>query len=326
MNEFLNALKEDLTDRRLLPYIVVAAVALIAAIAFAELGGGSSSSSATLAPHAPAGVEAGALALTTVHGSNALAETTSGSAQQRQGASRNPFTLLPGAVAPGSEAGKPSSGGSGSKGSGSESSSGSGKPSESSTPSTGSGSSGTGKEPSSGSKSGSSGGHSQPPKAKTVYQVSVLFGEPPAPSGSPASELKPYENLKLLTPLPSSKEPLLVFRGVSDKGKLATFTVAGETILHGEGKCLPSAFQCQAIQLRAGKSEQVQYLPPDSQTVQSYELRLVSITPIEASAAKVASLWHAQSHAGMQVLRRANLLEIPGLSVTALAGVLVSAA
>jgi hypothetical protein len=156
-----------------------------------------------------------------------------------------------------------------------------------------------------------------------VYQVSVLFGEPSPGTPSEGSGLKPYENLKLLTPLPSKQEPLIVFRGVSDHGKRATFTIAGETILHGSGKCLPSAYQCQAIQLRAGQSEQLQYLPPGSQAVQSYELRLVSITPAAASAAAVASLWRGQSRAGMTVLRRANLVAIPGLSLTSLAGVLV---
>lgn len=320
MNQFLNDLKEDLRDRRLLPFVVLAGVALLAAIAFTELGGSSSSSSVAPPSHALVGAEASGLALTTTHSSSALAETTSGTAQQRQGASRNPFTLLPGAVEAGAST-SPSS--SSSKGSGSESSS-SGKSGESSTPSTG-GSSNEGSAPPAGSKSGGSGGHSQPSKPKTVYQVSVLFGEAPTAAGTEGAELKPYENLKLLTPLPSSKEPLVVFRGVSDKGKLATFTVAGETILHGEGKCLPSAYQCQAIQLRAGKSEQLQYLPPGSQAVQSYELRLVSITPVEASAAKVASLWHAQSRDGMQVLRRGNLLAIPGLSLTPLAGVLAPA-
>jgi len=315
VNAFLNDLKEDLRDRRLLPFVVLAGALFLGAIVFVVLGGGSTSATPTAsAPHRPLGIEAGSLAVTPVVATNAVAETTSGAGQQRQGASRNPFTLLPGAVVPG-ESGSGSGGGSSSGGSSPSSS----EPS----PSSG-GSSPQPQEHSSGSKSGGgSGGHPKSSKPKTVYQVSVLFGEPTTGAPSEGAGLKPYEDLKLLTPLPSKQEPLIVFRGVSGHGKLATFTVSGETILHGSGKCLPSAYQCQAIQLRAGQSEQLQYLPPGSQTVQSYELRLVSITPAQASAATVASLWRGQSRAGMKVLRRTNLVALPGLSLTTLAGVLV---
>jgi hypothetical protein len=321
MNEFLNALKEDLRDRRLLPAVVVVGALLLGALAYAVLGGGSSSSTPVAAgPHRPPGLETGTLAVTasTASSSNALAETTSGvAAQQHQGASRNPFALLPGTVVVGAVS-SPSGGGS-------SSSHGSSHETASAASSGSKGSSGSSPEPhehSSGS-GGGSGSHPAPSKPKTVYQVSVLFGEASSTSPSEGNQLKPYENLKLLTPLPSSKEPLLVFRGVSGGGTRATFTVAGETILHGDGKCLPNAYQCEAIQLKAGQSEQVQYLPPGSQAVQSYELRLVSITPSEASSAKVASLWGGQSKAGMEVLRRSNLLAIPGLSMSSLAGVLV---
>ncbi len=45
MNDFLNSLKSDLLDRRLLPILALVGVALIAAVAYAVLGGGSSTSS-----------------------------------------------------------------------------------------------------------------------------------------------------------------------------------------------------------------------------------------------------------------------------------------
>ena len=52
--------------------------------------------------------------------------------------------------------------------------------------------------------SGKHSGGSKPSKPKTVYQVSVLFGEAAAGSSSEGGAgLKPYENLALLTPLPS---------------------------------------------------------------------------------------------------------------------------
>jgi len=154
--------------------------------------------------------------------------------------------------------------------------------------------------------------------------VDALFGEVPAgakTSPAPAT----YDNVRLLTPLPSSKVPLLVFRGVKASTKSATFSAAGEAILSGDGVCEPNPYHCETISLKAGQVEQVQYLPPGSQTVLSYELRIVSIGTVKASAAKVATLWRSQSEAGLEVLRAAYLLSLPGLRETSVAGVLVPA-
>ncbi|HTQ68685.1 MAG TPA: hypothetical protein VMI13_08330 [Solirubrobacteraceae bacterium] len=325
VKDYLHSLEEDLRDRRMLPFVALVGVAMLAAIAFVILGGSGSGGSSSSAPSAavsvsPAAGEVRGLSLTTTNTSAAVAETTSGTADQHHGSSRDPFALLPSAIAAEAKA---------ANGSGSSGSSGSSGGSSGSEPSGGS-SGGSEPSPEGSSKSGGSGnsggsgksGGSKPAKPKKLYQVSVLFGEI---TGSTPSEngLKPYENLALLTPLPSKAEPLVVFRGVTNGGKTATFTVASETILSGPGKCLPSALECQAIQLKAGQNEQLQYLPAGSQSVQSYELRLVSITPTSASAASLASLLSHQSKAGLEVLRRANLIAIPGLGASALAGVLV---
>ncbi len=329
VTDYLHALREDLRDRRMLPLVVLAGVAMLGAIAFLILGGsGAGSGSVTASPGSSASTGPGettALTLTPAKTSNAVAETATGAPQQHLGGSRDPFTLLPSVVAAEAKAASSSSSGSsssaGSSGSGSSTSASSAGGSSSSGESSPGGSSKSG---GSGSGSGAHKGASKPSKPKTVYQVSVLFGEAVAGSLSEGgSGLKPYENLPLLTPLPSKEEPLVVFRGVSDGGKTATFTVAAETILQGQGKCLPSAFQCQAIQLQANQNEQLSYLKAGSQNVQTYELRLVSITPSAASAATAASLFSHQSKAGMEVLRRANLIAIPGLGMSSLAGVLV---
>jgi len=336
VTNYLHALKEDLRDRRLLPLVVLAGAAMVGAIAFVILGGsggGSSPSSASTAAPVSAGAsETSSLALTHAATTSAVAETTAGTAVQHKGGSRDPFTLLPSVVAAEAAlaAKNASARSSGSSGSSSSSSGGS---SSSETPSSGSGSSGTSGSSSEGSSKsgGSSGGKgsggksggSKPSQPKTVYDVSVLFGEVSAGSSGQGAGLTPYESLKLYTPLPSKDEPLVVFRGVTKGGKTATFTVAAETILQGAGKCLPSAIQCEAVQLQAGQSEQLQYLKPGTQNVQSYELRLVSITSSKASKASVASIVHEQSKAGIEVLRRANLIAIPGLGMSSLAGVLV---
>jgi hypothetical protein len=326
IKDYLHSLEEDLRDRRMLPLVALAGVAMLGAVAFVILGGsGSGSSSGT--PSAgvsvsPSIAEPTGLALIPATTATAAAETTSGASEQHKGGSRDPFALLPAAIAAESKAASSatSSGSSGGESSGASSGgsqpAGGGESSEGSPKSGGSGGSGSG-------GSGGKGGSSKPSKPKTVYQVSVLFGETQGATPGEGAGLKPYENLALLTPLPSKQEPLVVFRGVSKKGKTATFTVAAETILSGPGKCLPSAFQCQAIQLKAGQNEQLQYLPPGSQSVQSYELRLVSITPSSASAASLASFLSHQSKAGMEVLRRGNLIAIPGLGMSSLAGVLI---
>jgi hypothetical protein len=152
--------------------------------------------------------------------------------------------------------------------------------------------------------------------------VAVQFGQLPVSATTP---LTPYENLKLLTPLPSSSLALIVFRGVTAGGKSATFTVVGEAILHGQGKCLPSATQCEAIDLQPGKAEQLEYLSPETGQVLSYELQVVSITSEKASSAAVKYALHGESKVGRELLSHDGLLAIPYLHYSADSGVLVFA-
>ena len=116
---------------------------------------------------------------------------------------------------------------------------------------------------------------SAPAKPETVYHVAVQFGVIPVGLTAASAQLVPYANLKRQAPLPSAKLPLVVFRGVTAGGKSATFTLVGEAILRGVAKCLPSASQCQAIELKTGQSEEFEYLPPTGAAV-TYELQLVA--------------------------------------------------
>jgi len=154
--------------------------------------------------------------------------------------------------------------------------------------------------------------------------VAVLFGVLPAGATPQATPLTPYENLALLAPLPSAKEPLIVFRGVTAGGKSATFTLVGEAILHGDAACLPSATQCEAIDLRAGESEQLEYLSATGQSV-VYELRVVAIVSSKASSAAVRSILRGESKAGRELLHHAGLVAVPDLRYSSQAGVLVFA-
>lgn len=149
--------------------------------------------------------------------------------------------------------------------------------------------------------------------------MAVLFGVP-----ATGTALTPYENLKLMTPLPSGAQALIVFRGVTAGGKSATFTLVGEAILHGTGACLPSASQCEAIDLHTGQTEQLEYLSTSGQ-VTSYELKVVSITSDKASSAAFKDALHGVSKAGRELLSHDGLEAIPYLHLSATAGVLVFA-
>jgi hypothetical protein len=310
MSDFLNSVKADLLDRRLLPVVALVVLALVAAIGYAVLGGGSSNSTPTAAvTSGPASSTAG-ISVSQVTPEQAVAETTGGISQQNRGTAHNPFKPLPEAKA------KTATVTTGSTSSPSSSTS-------SSTSTTGSSSQGSG-----GAGVTTPSTPSKPAKPKTIYHVAVLFGlvaQGTTLGAITGTELTPYENLALLTPLPSVKQPLIAYRGVTVGGKSATFTVVGETILHGDAACLPSESQCEAIDLQTGKSEQLEVITDAGQPL-TYELRVVSIASSQASSAAVKTLLRGESNAGRSLLGHDGLVAIPDLRYSSSqAGVLVFA-
>jgi hypothetical protein len=312
MKSFLQSLRSDLLDRRFLPVLALLGVALVAALAFAVLGGGSSTSSTPPVTGASTGVTgpAGAVAISQAPAANeAVAETTNG-AHPHAGAPRNPFTPLPSTKAKSAAVASSSS--------------------SKATPASSSGSSSShpsGSSTSSGAASPSTPAKPSPPKpkpkpAQKVYKVDVLFGA--APVGTPPQNipLTAFDNLTRLSPLAVNGEAPLVFTGVTIGGASAIFTVVREVFLHGPAVCYPSASQCQAIQLAPGQSEELEYTLPSGQTL-VYRLQLVSITAVKASAAKAAGAFHATSHAGRALLRSAGLSALSGLRYSTDTGVIV---
>ena len=318
MNELFAQIKEDLTDRRLLPIVAAVCALLVAAIAYAVLGGGGGSSSPVRPLPAPAALPPG-IAVTGATAAKAVAETTDGYKQQKQGSARDPFIPLTG-PAPASTSAAASSPLTAS----SSASSSTPASTPSSESSGGSGSS----EPAKPSKPKST------PKPKTVYDVAVKFGEVPPGVTPELAQLTEYMKLKLQTALPSVQQPLVVFRGVTAHGTSATFTLVGEAILSGTGACLPSPQQCQAVDLKPGEIEQLDYLPPSGPST-VYELRVLSIEGhvAKASSAKAsAARRHGDSaswgvsKAGEKLLRKAGLFALPFLRYSSDPGVLVFAA
>jgi len=311
MTDFLKSLKADLTDRRLLPIVALVLVVLVGAVAYATLSGGSSSSSPTTATVTPSTSAAGGLAVVQAEGgpNQAIAETTNGATVQRHGVVHNPFALLPAAAKEAAAAAAKTAASSASSSSCS---------SAASSSKSGVSTSGGESTPTSSSKP------SSPAKHKTIYQVAVQFGPLPAGVLPANAELHSYLALSKPTPLPSSKDKLIEFLGVTVTGsnKSATFLLSGEVILHGEGACLPSATQCRMIDLKAGKSEQLEYLSESGQ-VTVYVLRVVSIESSNASSASVSSVLRSQARTANRLQGSDGPLRVAGLRFSSQAGVLV---
>lgn len=130
----------------------------------------------------------------------------------------------------------------------------------------------------------------------TTYRVNFHFGEEGA--------MRSYTNVARLTPLPSSDNPFFVYLGLADDGKSAIFLVDGTAEVSGDGKCQPSADDCQQVALKVGDTEFLD-MPSGTAGTVEYTLTLKSIkkstTATKASAAKARA---RESKAGREYLRQ----------------------
>jgi hypothetical protein len=296
VRDFFSGLKEDLFGKRLLPFLIVLGVVLVAAVAYAVVGG-SSSAPTPVTASVPAGASAAVGDVTVTQApanpNQPISETTEGTSKQHHGIAHDPFTPLPGAnKAPSASTASSSS-------------------SPSTTPSAGS----TPSAPSSGGTTPTTPKETTPAKPKVYihYHVTAQLGVVPVVAeGAPAqpAQLKTYPDMALDEPLPGKANPQLVYLGVVLRtGKEALFGLTGAAILHGSGSCQPSATQCQAIDLQVGQSERLEVVEADGSTV-TYELKLVSIgkTVSTASTARVRDAFRAQAKAARELARRAPQL------------------
>jgi hypothetical protein len=293
VRDFFVSLKEDLLSKRLLPVLLVLGVLLVAAVAYAVLGGGSSASTVAVSASSGSTAVAGvAVSQAPANPNQPISETTNGTSKQHGGTARNPFTPLPGSE----------------------------KSPSSSTASTGaSSSSGASTTSSSGTSPSSSGGTTSttPPKETTPapskkvyvhYHVTAQLGVVPAVAegGQPLPALlKTYKDMALDEPLPGKDNPQLIYLGVVLRtGKDVLFGLTGEAILHGSATCQPSATQCQAIELQVGQSETLEVVEANGTPV-TYELKLVSIDKnvSSASTARVHAAFRTQAKAARELSR-----------------------
>jgi hypothetical protein len=299
MIEFLQSLRSDLLSRRLLPFVALTLVALIAAVAYAVGGGSGSSAPAPVASLPSISVTGSAPALpVTVAPTNpneAVSETPGGVRFQNHGPTRptrDPFVPLP--SPPAVKVAGPSSSSSAS----------------SSSSSTGSSSGGSSSGSGGSSSKGSGGGKEAPApapapkktsKPKFPYTVSILLGPASGIPDQPAT-LVPYESIAPGQPLPSKQEERISFERVTNNGAGAVFTLVSPPILRGTGICLPSTSECQTIDLEPGHSEELEYIQADGKSI-VYELKVVSIT--KGNGASAARVKHRDAGAA-RVRRRAH--------------------
>ncbi len=280
MTEFLQSIKADLFSRRLLPFVALLGVVLLAAVGYAVKGGSSSPTPAPVAstPSTPVtGTSVLGVTVASANPNEAVSETPGGVRYQSQGPTRDPFVPLP----------TPPAAKSASTGSSSSQSSGSSSSGSSSTGGSSSGSSGSGSGGSTPKAPAPAPVPKKPTKPQFAYDVSVLFGPASTTPGQPAT-LTPYQSLKLGQPFPSKQDVHISFERVTANGKGAVFKLLVPPILHGTGVCLPSNSECQTIDLEAGHAEELEYVEADGQ-IAVYELKVVSIAKkSSASAARAA--------------------------------------
>jgi hypothetical protein len=298
MTEFLQSIKSDLLSRRMLPLLALLGVALLAAVGYAVTGGSGSSAPAPVAssPGTPAGTAAAVpVSVAPANPNDAVSETPGGVRFQTHGPMRDPFIPLPSPPISTSTSTPSSGSSSGGSSSGSSTSTGSSSTEGSSTGGAGSGAQ---KAPAPTPK--------KPAKPQFPYIVSVLFGPASTTPGQPAT-LTPYENLKLLQPLPSKQDVRISFERVTTDGKGAVFKLVTPPILHGSGICLPSTSECQTIDVEAGHAEELEYVEATGQAV-VYELKVVSITRKSGDATAARSRHGAKTARIMHRARAAQAI------------------
>jgi hypothetical protein len=167
--------------------------------------------------------------------------------------------------------------------------------SSSSTPSTPSGGSGGGSgggtappvdTPDTGN--GGGGGGSQPteptkPKCAYTYTVDVKVGR----RGSE----KTQKGVARLDVLPSDRNPLIVFLGVSTSRDTAVFLLDNTLQADGEGRCEPSGDVCSFLYLKVDREHnKEEFVKTDEDGTQTeYSIQLLKINRVPASQAKASA-------------------------------------
>jgi hypothetical protein len=278
----VRGLLRDLIERRLWPVAVLLLAAAVAVPVY--LGRSSAEDAATPPATQHADLAKGSKA--------AVSLEDAATADDRRGSVRNPFKQLhvPKAATPGTGDATPTSDAAAKP---TTPSSGNGSGDGSTPPSTGGGSDGSG-----GSK-GSGGGSSNTDPLDT-YHLTLRFGH------ADAEQLKTYDDVARLSPLPTADNPFFVYTGVLNDGKTAVFLLSSDATATGDGHCKPSAKSCETIEVKQGDTEFFD-MTLGGQPIQ-YQLDVVRIFRKGTSSTTAAAAANERhSNAGAAMLRDAHV-------------------
>ena len=110
------------------------------------------------------------------------------------------------------------------------------------------------------------------PKPDPARSVRVRFSR--VEEGSDETDPMLVEKLEVL---PDDENPVIVFQGLENKGKVAVFELTGTVTVEGDGECDPTPEACQFVRLRAGETVFVTVADTGETTDAQYQLDLVKI-------------------------------------------------
>lgn len=269
---FLGDLYRDLRDRRLLPVVIGLGVAILAVPVLLKSS-----------PEAPPPVPANSVAAEDVAPPPAVFVGEEGVRKYQKRLdhlrSKNPFEAKFTAPAVGDDVSLSDVSDSGSDGSTTvtiddpSSTSSSDGGSSSSSDSTGGSDSSSSSSDSSSSSGGSTDSEGESELVFFAYRADLDIG--------PKGKLKSRDNLKELTVLPGSANPVVIFLGVTQDGKHAAFQVSSDvTATSGDGSCLPGAANCDYLTLEPGDRRELTY-HPDGENAVTYVLKLKDIDIVQ---------------------------------------------
>ncbi|HWH11658.1 MAG TPA: hypothetical protein VG165_11070 [Solirubrobacteraceae bacterium] len=117
-----------------------------------------------------------------------------------------------------------------------------------------------------------------------------------------ATGLRNLADLERLSPVPSATDALAEYLGVAKSGRAADFVLNRGTVVTGPGTCLPSASNCQVVELKPG---QIEALLASSAAGPIFQ-GVVSVTNwgvvSHSSAAAAATARRQESQTGRQLM------------------------
>jgi hypothetical protein len=155
-----------------------------------------------------------------------------------------------------------------------------------------------------------------PKKTYELYSLKIRFGD------TSTTDLA-NRSIKRLTALPKMAEPTLVYLGLKKDLRTAVFLVDANTLVVGDGKCIPSPTNCQNLELKKGQTAFVDVLGEDGQSLAQYELDLVSVVKKKTTDARAARASRKGVAKGGRDALRANVSRVRGLTYDAKSGTLV---